>query len=101
MEGTLPLEPWCIGGPVIKGFGRGSKVLGIPTGMRSSLFLLLNGQYKCLTRYLCSLEMTVRISQKFVIGISVSCEPVISEILIFKSNCYLDSNSNCWRGMED
>ncbi|XP_059292668.1 bifunctional riboflavin kinase/FMN phosphatase [Lycium ferocissimum] len=31
IEGTLPLEPWCIGGPVIKGFGRGSKVLGIPT----------------------------------------------------------------------
>ncbi|GKD28823.1 bifunctional riboflavin kinase/FMN phosphatase, partial [Tanacetum coccineum] len=28
---TLPLEPWHIGGPVIKGYGRGSKVLGIPT----------------------------------------------------------------------
>ncbi|PRQ28759.1 putative riboflavin kinase [Rosa chinensis] len=25
------IEPWQIGGPVIKGFGRGSKVLGIPT----------------------------------------------------------------------
>uniref|UniRef100_A0A804PWB6 Riboflavin kinase n=1 Tax=Zea mays TaxID=4577 RepID=A0A804PWB6_MAIZE len=33
IEGTLPIEPWFIGGPVIKGFGRGSKVLGIPTGM--------------------------------------------------------------------
>jgi hypothetical protein len=32
IEGTLPIEPWFIGGPVIKGFGRGSKVLGIPTG---------------------------------------------------------------------
>ncbi|OWM85210.1 hypothetical protein CDL15_Pgr027997 [Punica granatum] len=31
IEGTLPLEPWHIGGLVIKGFGRGSKVLGIPT----------------------------------------------------------------------
>ncbi|KAF9603484.1 hypothetical protein IFM89_036757 [Coptis chinensis] len=31
IEGTLPIEPWHIGGPVIKGFGRGSKVLGIPT----------------------------------------------------------------------
>nr|XP_029123026.1 bifunctional riboflavin kinase/FMN phosphatase isoform X3 [Elaeis guineensis] len=31
IEGTLPIEPWYIGGPVIKGFGRGSKVLGIPT----------------------------------------------------------------------
>ncbi|KAJ6938083.1 hypothetical protein NC651_004699 [Populus alba x Populus x berolinensis] len=33
MEGTLPIKPWHIGGPVVKGFGRGSKVLGIPTGM--------------------------------------------------------------------
>ena len=33
MEGALPIEPWHIGGPVVKGFGRGSKVLGIPTGM--------------------------------------------------------------------
>ncbi|XP_071714379.1 bifunctional riboflavin kinase/FMN phosphatase-like [Rutidosis leptorrhynchoides] len=31
IDGTLPLEPWHIGGPVIKGYGRGSKVLGIPT----------------------------------------------------------------------
>jgi riboflavin kinase len=29
--GVLPMEPWYMGGPVIKGFGRGSKVLGIPT----------------------------------------------------------------------
>jgi riboflavin kinase len=29
--GALPVEPWYLGGPVIKGFGRGSKVLGIPT----------------------------------------------------------------------
>lgn len=35
IEDTLPLEPWYIGGPVIKGFGRGSKVLGIPTGKES------------------------------------------------------------------
>nr|CAB3475802.1 unnamed protein product [Digitaria exilis] len=25
IEGTLPIEPWFISGPVIKGFGRGSK----------------------------------------------------------------------------
>ncbi|KAL4190650.1 hypothetical protein AMTRI_Chr07g76770 [Amborella trichopoda] len=30
-EDTLPVEPWYVGGPVIKGYGRGSKVLGIPT----------------------------------------------------------------------
>jgi len=29
--GALPIEPWYMGGPVIKGFGRGSKILGIPT----------------------------------------------------------------------
>ncbi|XP_078442242.1 riboflavin kinase/FMN hydrolase [Wolffia australiana] len=28
---TLPIEPWFIKGPVTKGYGRGSKVLGIPT----------------------------------------------------------------------
>ncbi|CAI7896665.1 unnamed protein product, partial [Closterium sp. NIES-53] len=28
---SLPITPWYIKGPVIKGFGRGSKVLGIPT----------------------------------------------------------------------
>ncbi|XAR53670.1 Riboflavin kinase [Bertholletia excelsa] len=31
IESTLPIEPWYMGGPVIKGFGRGSKMLGIPT----------------------------------------------------------------------
>lgn len=31
VENTLAIEPWYIGGPVVKGFGRGSKVLGIPT----------------------------------------------------------------------
>lgn len=36
VEGTLPIDPWCIGGPVIKGFGRGSKVLGIPTANLST-----------------------------------------------------------------
>ncbi|XP_020259928.1 bifunctional riboflavin kinase/FMN phosphatase [Asparagus officinalis] len=36
VEGTLPIEPWYIGGPVIKGFGRGSKVLGIPTANLSA-----------------------------------------------------------------
>ncbi|KAL6546669.1 hypothetical protein OROMI_022390 [Orobanche minor] len=36
IEGTLPIEPWQIGGPVIKGFGRGSKVLGIPTANLST-----------------------------------------------------------------
>ncbi|KAK8642153.1 hypothetical protein V6N13_011510 [Hibiscus sabdariffa] len=36
IEGTLPTEPWYIGGPVIKGFGRGSKVLGIPTANLST-----------------------------------------------------------------
>nr|DAD23048.1 TPA_asm: hypothetical protein HUJ06_024511 [Nelumbo nucifera] len=36
VEGTLPVEPWYIGGPVIKGYGRGSKVLGIPTANLST-----------------------------------------------------------------
>ncbi|KAI4320218.1 hypothetical protein MLD38_033723 [Melastoma candidum] len=36
VEDTLPIEPWHIGGPVIKGFGRGSKVLGIPTANLST-----------------------------------------------------------------
>ncbi|KAJ6709305.1 RIBOFLAVIN KINASE/FMN ADENYLYLTRANSFERASE [Salix koriyanagi] len=36
MEGALPIEPWHIGGPVVKGFGRGSKVLGIPTANLST-----------------------------------------------------------------
>ncbi|KAF5475596.1 hypothetical protein F2P56_007388, partial [Juglans regia] len=36
IEGTLPIEPWYIGGPVIKGYGRGSKVLGIPTANLST-----------------------------------------------------------------
>lgn len=39
--GALPTEPWYMGGPVIKGFGRGSKVLGIPTGMSSSILSLM------------------------------------------------------------
>ncbi|GJZ92970.1 putative ribonuclease H-like domain-containing protein, partial [Tanacetum coccineum] len=33
---TLPLEPWHIGGPVIEGYDRGSKFLGIPTFRRSA-----------------------------------------------------------------
>ncbi|XVE87937.1 hypothetical protein DITRI_Ditri19aG0028600 [Diplodiscus trichospermus] len=36
IEGTLPIDPWYISGPVIKGFGRGSKVLGIPTANLST-----------------------------------------------------------------
>ncbi|CAL5213438.1 unnamed protein product [Lathyrus oleraceus] len=36
VKGTLPVDPWYIGGPVIKGFGRGSKVLGIPTANLST-----------------------------------------------------------------
>ncbi|OVA20206.1 HAD hydrolase [Macleaya cordata] len=36
IKGTLPIEPWYIGGPVIKGYGRGSKVLGIPTANLST-----------------------------------------------------------------
>lgn len=36
VEDTLPVEPWYIGGPVIKGFGRGSKVLGVPTANLST-----------------------------------------------------------------
>lgn len=31
INNALPIEPWYVGGPVIKGFGRGSRVLGIPT----------------------------------------------------------------------
>ncbi|KAL8192513.1 hypothetical protein R6Q57_027698 [Mikania cordata] len=41
IDGTLPLEPWHIGGPVIKGYGRGSKVLGIPTGLPASSYIRL------------------------------------------------------------
>ncbi|CAH9097112.1 unnamed protein product [Cuscuta europaea] len=36
VEGTLPIDTWQIGGPVIRGFGRGSKVLGIPTANLST-----------------------------------------------------------------
>ncbi|KAE9613508.1 hypothetical protein Lal_00015996 [Lupinus albus] len=36
VEGTLPIDRWYIGGPVVKGFGRGSKVLGIPTANLST-----------------------------------------------------------------
>ncbi|KAL3729863.1 hypothetical protein ACJRO7_026932 [Eucalyptus globulus] len=36
IERTLPVEPWHIGGPVIKGFGRGSKLLGVPTANLST-----------------------------------------------------------------
>lgn len=36
IKGTLPIKPWYIGGPVIKGFGRGSKMLGIPTANLST-----------------------------------------------------------------
>ncbi|CAI8592184.1 unnamed protein product [Vicia faba] len=36
VEGTLPVDPWYIGGPVVKGFGRGSKLLGIPTANLST-----------------------------------------------------------------
>uniref|UniRef100_A0ACD5UMB4 Uncharacterized protein n=1 Tax=Avena sativa TaxID=4498 RepID=A0ACD5UMB4_AVESA len=31
IEDTLPIEPWFIRGPVIKGYGSGSGLLGIPT----------------------------------------------------------------------
>ncbi|BBM97400.1 riboflavin kinase / FMN hydrolase [Marchantia polymorpha subsp. ruderalis] len=31
IENSLPIDPWYMGGTVIKGYGRGSKVLGIPT----------------------------------------------------------------------
>ncbi|KAG5541536.1 hypothetical protein RHGRI_021390 [Rhododendron griersonianum] len=36
VKGTLPIKPWYIEGPVIKGFGRGSKMLGIPTANLST-----------------------------------------------------------------
>ncbi|XP_042492483.1 bifunctional riboflavin kinase/FMN phosphatase isoform X1 [Macadamia integrifolia] len=36
VQGTLPIEPCYIGGPVVKGFGRGSKELGIPTANLST-----------------------------------------------------------------
>ena len=39
--GALPIEPWYVAGPVIKGYGRGSKVLGIPTGMFTSNFVIV------------------------------------------------------------
>ncbi|KAI4318706.1 hypothetical protein MLD38_032381 [Melastoma candidum] len=46
VEDTLPIEPWHIGGPVIEGFGRGSKVLGIPTANLST-----NGYSELLTEH--------------------------------------------------
>ncbi|KAK9706632.1 hypothetical protein RND81_07G140600 [Saponaria officinalis] len=46
IEETLPVDPWHIGGPVIKGFGRGSKVLGIPTANLST-----DGYSKLLSEY--------------------------------------------------
>ncbi|CAL9076308.1 unnamed protein product [Musa acuminata var. zebrina] len=36
IEDTLPIEPCYIGGPVIRGFGRGLKILGIPTANLSA-----------------------------------------------------------------
>ncbi|XP_023000816.1 bifunctional riboflavin kinase/FMN phosphatase isoform X1 [Cucurbita maxima] len=36
VENTLPIHPMYIGGPVVKGYGRGSKVLGIPTANLST-----------------------------------------------------------------
>ncbi|XP_022927266.1 bifunctional riboflavin kinase/FMN phosphatase isoform X1 [Cucurbita moschata] len=36
VENTLPINPMYIGGPVVKGYGRGSKVLGIPTANLST-----------------------------------------------------------------
>uniref|UniRef100_A0A0D6R5V9 riboflavin kinase n=1 Tax=Araucaria cunninghamii TaxID=56994 RepID=A0A0D6R5V9_ARACU len=45
---TLPIEPWYIGGPVIKGFGRGSKMLGIPTAnLSADDFSSILGQQAC------------------------------------------------------
>eukprot|EP01018_Ginkgo_biloba_P004735 Gb_38742 [translate_table: standard] len=43
---VLPVEPWYIGGPVIKGFGCGSKILGIPTANLSvdDFSTILTGQ---------------------------------------------------------
>ena len=32
VHGVLPITVQRVKGPVIKGFGRGSKILGIPTG---------------------------------------------------------------------
>ncbi|XP_009390069.2 bifunctional riboflavin kinase/FMN phosphatase-like isoform X1 [Musa acuminata AAA Group] len=36
IEDTLPIEPCYFGGPVIRGFGRGLKILGIPTANLSA-----------------------------------------------------------------
>ena len=36
-----------MGGPVIKGFGRGSKMLGIPTGMSPASFSILCFSFEC------------------------------------------------------
>lgn len=46
--GALPMEPWYMGGPVIKGFGRGSKVLGIPTAnLPTSAFASQLAEHVC------------------------------------------------------
>lgn len=37
VAGLIPVDPpWCIKGEVVKGFGRGSRQLGIPTANLSS-----------------------------------------------------------------
>lgn len=47
VEATLPLEPWHLGGPVVKGFGRGSKLLGIPTGNDCTTILVSSLFFVC------------------------------------------------------
>lgn len=66
IENTLPIDPWRIGGPVIKGFGRGSKVLGIPTGLYNStirLFFLFTFVYGSLFSY-CRVLFSANLSTK-------------------------------------
>lgn len=66
IENTLPIDPWRIGGPVIKGFGRGSKVLGIPTGLYNyhiRLFFLFTFVYGGLfsdSRFLFSANLSTK-----------------------------------------
>ncbi|CAI5979903.1 unnamed protein product [Closterium sp. NIES-64] len=48
VHASLPIDPWYMKGPVIKGYGRGSKLLGIPTAnLPSSSFAGHLAEHTC------------------------------------------------------